>query len=159
MRKIPAFRKHIGTLYTLASPQTSFGVRVWGEMNAWQTNPKGRLRGGYIYPFLHHPHPPPTPPPPQSSGEHHNNSLWARENESCYGLYPKGQPHSHDWKNLANLPIRSRHGMLIAPPEKHCNRFNVLTSLFFKQNAVSPILQNVKTETASCMKTKTKRDD
>ena len=49
--------------------------------------------------------------------------------------------------------------MLIAPPEKHCNRFNVLTSLFFKQNAVSPILPNVKTETASCMKTKTKRDD
>ena len=40
----------------LASPQTSFGVRLsrihffpmdGGEMNAWQTNPKGRLRGGY----------------------------------------------------------------------------------------------------------------
>ena len=28
----------------VASPQTSF---VGGEMNAWQTNPKGRLRGGY----------------------------------------------------------------------------------------------------------------
>ena len=42
----------------LASPQTSFAVRLsrihfsptWGEMNAWQTNPKGRLRGGYIIP-------------------------------------------------------------------------------------------------------------
>ena len=38
------------SLRTLASPQTSFGVRlsrIGGEMNAWQTNPKGRLRGGY----------------------------------------------------------------------------------------------------------------
>ena len=43
----------------VASPQTSFGVGLslihfsptdvvrGGEMNAWQTNPKGRLRGGY----------------------------------------------------------------------------------------------------------------
>ena len=41
----------------LASPQTSVGVRLsrirfsptdrGGEMNAWQTNPNGRLRGGY----------------------------------------------------------------------------------------------------------------
>ena len=32
----------------LASPQASFGVRSsrGGEMNAWWTNPKGRLRGG-----------------------------------------------------------------------------------------------------------------
>ena len=35
----------------LASPKTSFGVRLsrihfWEEMNAWQTNPTGRLRGG-----------------------------------------------------------------------------------------------------------------
>ena len=29
----------------IASPQTSFGVGE--EMNAWQTNPKGRPRGGY----------------------------------------------------------------------------------------------------------------
>ena len=39
------------TIVLLASPQTSFGVRLsrihGGEMNAWQTNPKGRLRGGY----------------------------------------------------------------------------------------------------------------
>ena len=40
---------------TIASPQTSFGARLSrihfsstrGEMNAWQTNPKGRLRGGF----------------------------------------------------------------------------------------------------------------
>ena len=34
----------------IASPQTSFGVRlsrIEKKMNAWQTNPKGRLRGGY----------------------------------------------------------------------------------------------------------------
>ena len=46
-----------GGMGDLASPQTSFGVRLsrihfypmdrGGEMNAWQTNPKGRLRGGY----------------------------------------------------------------------------------------------------------------
>ena len=45
---------------TLASPQTSCGVRLsrihfsstdrGGEMNAWQTNPKGHLRGGYLDP-------------------------------------------------------------------------------------------------------------
>ena len=38
--------------FPLASPQTSFGVRlsrIHGvEMNACQTNPKGRLRGGYF---------------------------------------------------------------------------------------------------------------
>ena len=38
----------------LASPQTSFAVRLsrihFGEMNAWQTNHKGRLRGGYTGP-------------------------------------------------------------------------------------------------------------
>ena len=49
-------------LARLASPQTSFGVRSsrihfsptvrggegpWVRMNAWRTNPKGRLRGGY----------------------------------------------------------------------------------------------------------------
>ena len=41
----------------LASQQTSFGVRLsrihfsprTGEMNAWQKNPKGRLRGGYTF--------------------------------------------------------------------------------------------------------------
>ena len=41
----------ISTTY-LASPQTSFGVRLSciHLMNAWQTNPKGRLRGGYYLP-------------------------------------------------------------------------------------------------------------
>ena len=44
-------------LCCLASPQTSFGVRLSriheGEMNAGQTNPKGRLRGGYVLsPFV-----------------------------------------------------------------------------------------------------------
>ena len=36
-------------LLRLASPQTSFGVRLSRIhfMNAWQTNPKGRLWGGY----------------------------------------------------------------------------------------------------------------
>ena len=49
----------------LASSQTSFGVRSsrihfsptdrGGEMNAWQTNPKERLRGGYNIPdFTRH---------------------------------------------------------------------------------------------------------
>ena len=42
------------TVELVASPQTSFGFVCHafislrgGEVNAWQTNPKGRLRGGY----------------------------------------------------------------------------------------------------------------
>ena len=52
---------YVLTLTFVASPQTSFGVRLsrihfsptdvvrWGEMNAWRTNPIGHLRGGYNF--------------------------------------------------------------------------------------------------------------
>ena len=49
-------KANVEAIFAIASPQTSFGVRssrnhfspTEGEMNAWQTNPKGRLRGGYF---------------------------------------------------------------------------------------------------------------
>ena len=40
------FKVSLLLLSKVASPQTSFGVRL--SRILWQTNPKGRLRGGYI---------------------------------------------------------------------------------------------------------------
>ena len=57
-KSLSPYNQWLSTAPVLASPQTSFGVcssRIHfsptdrgGEKNAWRTNPKGRLQGGYI---------------------------------------------------------------------------------------------------------------